>query len=336
MVVRDGDKMRRIILLKIMTLELLLLLAGCSLNSETPPSTSQAIASTMTQTPNVTLIPSETATAAPSAPPSTPTGPPPPLPDLFPSDFLFEASTPECQLPCWQGLRPGYSSRRDFYSVLDAVFGFDGYRPPPNNVLLQELPDGLDVVSHRWQSQETGSLSFFSFAAYFNKESDKLEGLALGWSGRSRFRPYVTMQRVLRELGEPDFVFVSLKVGGLGGYSQVVMEMMIVYSTGLEFYRAEAFPVTEQSQTKDGSIQAVAANLCFGDDDPYVHSSVDLMLPLSHGLKNLSNHQQFVLGSELSRYVSITEITDMNLQQMIVLATQQDNACIRLNLERFR
>jgi hypothetical protein len=267
----------------------------------------------------------------------TPTGPPPSLPEEFPSDFLFGVGASNCVLPCWMGLEVGSSDREQVYSVLDTTLGFAGYRPPPPDHILEHLPDGLDAVSEGWLLEDSsGKSGSFGMAAYFDQETQILEGLAFGWLGNNRFQPNMTIERTLRELGEPAHIFIDISIGGPDDDFHANIEIVILYASGLAFNHFELVPVKELSTSSNGAVLPIATDLCFGDNDPLSTGGVVITTPVNKSLENHSPLQDFLIGGYLAvASIPIEEVADKSLQEITQLAVEQDNACIRLDLEQF-
>jgi hypothetical protein len=125
-------------------LGMLTALAGCAPAQDTPTATPSPIQTThqantvaaleatatstaATTMPTLTPIPGSTPTATVTSGPSSTHTPPVPTPDFlqlpFANNVLFApAADPECQLPCWQGLRVGESNRDDIQAMFELDF----------------------------------------------------------------------------------------------------------------------------------------------------------------------------------------------------------------------
>src|SRR5262245_10832229 len=110
-----NQKLPRLI---IMSSVLLLGVCGCSAPSGATGEKDLTVGPILEPTASATLSfptvekPRPTPTAAPTLQPYLTLPPLPPLDDEFMnSDFIFEASSPDCSLPCWQDLTVGESGR---------------------------------------------------------------------------------------------------------------------------------------------------------------------------------------------------------------------------------
>lgn len=152
---------------------------------------------TATPEPVPTLSPTATATYAP----------PPQLPEAILSNLLFNG-TPDCQLPCWQGLTPGESSSDDIQAVFSEVFGFGEERdvfsgPIPSSI--RQLP-GLDTAVQTWHLAPY----FLEVILYVDEDTSTLTAILIDWSTVGTVLVEVTPQQFLRQLGTPSSMTVLI------------------------------------------------------------------------------------------------------------------------------
>jgi hypothetical protein len=191
---------------------------------------------------NALSIVTPAATQHPTATPSpTPSPTPFPTPDFKQSvvaqnGFLLSSSDdPDCQLPCWQGLQPGVSTREDVQRMFDETFGFynliDVFASQ-NNLeesphFAQPYPAGMNVGGYWWRyKNERGRYAQYAvYAAVDSKTGilrglmfDQVTGAEMPMDDRQPFDPadaypgdfeLPTIQEILQRLGTPDYVFAK-------------------------------------------------------------------------------------------------------------------------------
>ena len=154
-----------------------------------------------------------TATAAPTNTAIPPTATPVPLPafsDLaLPEDFIFEASDPGCELPCWQGLTVNTSTSSDVKLQVQRILGLQDYDVFKYN----QRPSNGNETQLRllWNVEEVGSSFGIEFT--IDGSNDVLRVLKVGWA-YSRFESSVSVERVLQELGIPSLILIGVYPSG--------------------------------------------------------------------------------------------------------------------------
>lgn len=226
--------------------------AGISLTADTQvandatPTTSSI---TSTFSPSATSTPSNTPEPTITLSPTIYATPPAFADTLLQEDVLFGQSiVPDCELPCWYGLRVGESKKSEIQEFFNNILGFNGTRDFFSGtelpVLGEDLPEGYSGTGYTWHAvpdpEQVGSGSI-SVRTYFEDQSYILGGIDLTFE----FTPFarnITPQRVLRELGVPTGMYVSVSdpERSVDGWTSLT----IVYSDGYVFeYQAVYTPL---------------------------------------------------------------------------------------------
>lgn len=178
-----------------LALTILLILTACAAATESPPPTA-VLSNTPPPTATSTDTPVPTITPSPTLSPTTTEILTTPDFEALPiaENFLFApGSDPDCQLPCWQGLRVGESDREDVQRMFREVFGFNGemdypleaypYEDNPYLLLImdytpEDYPE-LIATGHSW-FWENGTI--FDIYLWLHQETDLLAGIYFAYS----------------------------------------------------------------------------------------------------------------------------------------------------------
>lgn len=307
-----------------------------------------------TGTPEVTLapqsaekIPSAATPLSPSAErptlQSTP-GPTPPLPnsighEFFLTDLLLDnRSFPNCELPCWQGLRASVSKYDDVLETFDSVFGFNNtldFSESDNRAIFDGGPfkgeAGVPSVytsGYQWLFDDGPHFAQFSAGAWLDSEDNTLQGLDFFWetADPSILTVHFSLQPILQQMGSPSNVFIEFHpMGAELGEGH----FFIVYESGLVL---EASGVAPMSITSESRI----VDFCLDEkffQNGLTFGRVMLLGPFDSGMDNLSPLQEAVVGQPIERLalIPIEEWFGITLQKFMQAALE-DNACLDLNL----
>lgn len=190
---------------------LALALAGCQPSATTPTSPPE---------PGLSAVP---ATASPA--PTVETGSPTPTIPAYPTpafpeaqvarSFLLSARTPGCDLPCWNNLHIGASTRADvntaFGALLNAHPGYDFFSTVlPDGSFRKDMlvAPGLDSGGNSWALTKLGVTPGSSYYLYAFLEKDKgsLAGIAEVMDSNGYYK-VPTLPDMLQRLGPPDWIY---------------------------------------------------------------------------------------------------------------------------------
>lgn len=293
-----------------------------------PPETTAMAVSTLTQTPTLTETPSATPTVTSTLGPSPTPAPTP----IFGSvrvgnDFLFGNQPEGCRLPCWQGLVTGKSDVHDIQKAFEAAFGFSGMSDlPPESVFEDSGMPGLLVLPQQWTLQYRGEAGVDTFfvAAWVQRDTRILEAIRLNGEG-SQFESYISLQRVMRELGTPSHILVSLGPTEAGVWAN--LELMIIYDEGIAiYYGVRILGVLEQAGGDE------VAELCLGNMPEYPITNVFLTKSIEgNDIETLLSPLRYMgIDSKKiqSRFSTFQEAFGLSLEEVTKLAQERDNACV--------
>lgn len=191
------------------------------------------------------VVPASSATTLSPEPTTIPTlNPALPTPDFTQSEiadqYLLAPSGSGCQLPCWQGLRIGVSTREDVLGVLNSLFDFGGYVDffDDNSVTkldsvsrsLLDVP-GVEGSGYSWVTTET----LFSLLAVVDAETGVLQGLQFRhvtglYTERLPHRYTIrTPREIIEQLGSPAAIYTT-------GQGSWLMAVLLFYEQGIVSY----------------------------------------------------------------------------------------------------
>ncbi len=242
---------------RILILTSLLIFTGCTAATGSPtatPSPSRVPPVTFTPVPTITTSP--TSTISPTASEIIPT------PDLMDSPIvdgvlLSPHPAPDCQLPCWQGLRVGESDRDDIQTMFDEVFGFRGTRAffkDPTLLAPIWIPDvpGTQADGYEWEFTDV----HFDVVTVIDQNSGILQGIRLIYSSQNILN-LSTFQQIIHELGPPDYYFtlpvMDINLAPPG--SSVPIDIILFYNEGM------AFGLTSQGNFQETMVGEQKENL---------------------------------------------------------------------------
>jgi hypothetical protein len=303
------------------------ILDACASGDTTHDSTQEALFTyssasptylTATDAPTLTTEIHFTSTPRPTR---TPTPTPPPLPTAMMEDFLFAGNlTPDCWLPCWNGLRIGQSGRADVQEMFNTALGFTG-----RNLFEEPLPYGYrphlrgqDIMAQYWTSGDP----FWNFGTLYivTEDTGVLQAISFEWLSYFPGRP--TPQRVLRELGAPSHMLVRLESGLIypnqGGFS-----LMMIYQAGMIFIFDGGIWI-DTTITDAGTEGEIEFSL--GENLDIFAGAVRIVGPIDDNLENLTPLQTFFLEGT-NDLVPIQDVFGVSLEEITELA-QQENPCL--------
>jgi hypothetical protein len=341
--VREDDVMRRFPVhysLLVMFIMMMGAVVGCApgasleapiaaVTATAAPSSTATSLPTLTPSPTVTSIP-RTDTPHPTRDPTVPT---PILPASVSEDFFFGGNTPDCQLPCWNGLIVGESDCEDVQAVFVEVFGFDEvYDPfaelPPSYTIpghpehQPNLPPGFAVGGHRWGSENpTYGLDIMPWV---EEETCTLMGLEFRWGRGGSFDPPTQPQHIIQELGMPSQMLILVQMTELADYLSV--RLFTVYENGVVFFQAGHASIITTT-TAEGDADRVA-EFCLDDRGGFGGGEARIVAPLLSD--DWDPIQETFVGGALNdpHFVPIQEAFGINLEELTRIAIEEDNPCI--------
>jgi hypothetical protein len=194
--------------------------------------------------PAPTTDPTLDAAAEPTASPqpaltSTPlkaTALPPPTP-IFPANqvahslVLSTGHSPDCELPCWHGLRVGESTQADVKRVFGEVLKSEVF---DFSASLVEVPSRYQriantfTVGHSWQfPREQGGQGAYDLYGVFDNDTDQLIGIIDNMASYNTY-PLPSLPEVVSSLGTPQWIY--------GGVSASAFQINMFYRQGIAVY----------------------------------------------------------------------------------------------------
>ncbi len=323
---------------------LLILITGCSSEltaistSPGPPAQDATRISTDPSPPLATSTPTprELGTAGTSSSPdaqeitSTPT-----LPSWMSSDFLFGRSSPDCQLPCWNGLIVGESSADKVQAFFDEELGFnrtqDFTEEPSDDALYTRLygVDHLDVNGYRWvlRTPPGYERERLDLLVWLDEETAILRGSMFLWNARleNDLDQHLTPGIILRQLGTPDYVFVTFYE--TIDTTQGVMSLLMIYNWGFSYRGDVNVPIS-------WSADSLTFEFCLGGEQwggsfNAGPRQITITEPLPGDIHHLSPLQERLFGDSLDvegfRYLD--DFFDLTPSQLAESTAQDQSSC---------
>lgn len=285
-------------------------------------------------TPTPSPIPTVEPTLIPTLDPGLPT------PDFMQSaiadGYILATSGLDCQLPCWQGLQVGTSTRQDVLDVFNALFGFGSYvdffdvnvaqRDGYSKALLY-IP-GMDGGGYMWMSQET----IFALFAVVDKKTNVLKGLLFqhstglyyeGWPHRYAIR---TPQQLIKQLGTPSAIYTRTQ-------SDPLMGVMLFFEEGIVSHSLLDIKIGQRSiegQTKN------YAEFCLDDQawsatdiilEPF-ESNPDVPIPSNNVSENW-----VIQYMELTGLYPVEDTLSLTIEEFVAIS-QSNHPCIDLDYDQ--
>jgi len=248
------------------------------------------------------------------------------LPDSVEDNFLLGGNSPDCQLPCWNGLLIGESDQEDIQTTFDHVFGFNGafdlFAEPPSSYLpAARVPEGFGFGGYLWS--DSVNLSSLRTFLLVDETTHILQGMEFSVGGSSHhFNPDMSLRPILRELGAPSHLLVDLSPRE-GGGCYYKFDIVVVYEEGISFILYGGISV---------DVEAQRADYCLGDE--FSAERVDITEPLQNGLRNLSPLQESLIDfTQDSRFAPSEEVLGLTAEEITALAMQDEDVCITIQLE---
>jgi hypothetical protein len=314
-----------------LTLANMLVLTACSGNTEIEPVLT-AEPTNMQIEVTVIVEPTEAITIPASLTPTDElTGTPATVfltPDFSPiaPGFLL-AETPDCQLPCWQGLRVGISNRKDVQAMFDTVFGFDGQIDvfQENRQLLDSYElYGTEAGGHLWWVPEISEEpEGANFGLYFlvDKQSGILQGIQIVNApfNTHAYETY-TPQQVLQRLGEPSAAYIWPAIRG-------TIQLLLIYEEqGIASYMITQ-PIDEVFWTQDYPFSL--ATYCL--DEQVILANSYITEPIAGVSEEELSPIQYVWFGERITLLRPIEIVGLTKTDLYLLATQAATPCIEID-----
>ncbi len=243
----------------------------------------------------------------------------PALPGEFLDHLFFEQGISDCQLPCWKGLEIGVSTIADLQDVFDRELGFSGYfYPLPQGRV--EAP-GYDRVGHDWNVDNSAD-SYFAILAWYKQGSNVLQGLDFFWGTDSQFQSNMSPQRVMQQLGEPDYFLASFELGGQGKNIHLTTAMLMIYKIGVSFYYSGNIPV----QMSEDNVTPLSAQFCLNDD---FSKNAGIRQPFPDDFDDLSSLQEMALAGR-EQLTPIEDILLVSVSELASRAMTEENPCFTI------
>ena len=313
---------------------LVLLIAGCrpasapTLTSPPPPTVTPRPTFTQRATPTSTVTPTTNPSPTPEPTPiPTPGVPPTRVPleatRLNQDIFFGESAVANCELPCWNGLTVGQSGEDDIEAFFKNVIGLD--EPPraveisPSDIL--DLPDTYSRRTYEWmplydsEDEEGGD---FGLTLYYYRSPATLAGIRIN----SMYGPFdrgMTPQRVLRELGTPSDIHMSVSdpERSIDGFTS----LYILYSEGYIF----RYLTYITFNLVDGGVQ-------FCLDDYHWNNDYDLYTVSAYIVEPFTEIPPFIQafyhgGFTFEESNTMSAIFGVSLEEVTDMVTENDWAC---------
>jgi hypothetical protein len=245
------------------------------------------------------------------------------------NDFLFGNQPEGCELPCWQELVVGQSNINDVQSMFNTAFGLD------DGLTFHKDPESEFVYArHEWEfAPDKHRNEGFSFVVVLNPSNHILEGIEL-WAKSPRFEVYAAPQYILRKLGTPSHMLVSIERSTLRDWG-IALLVMIYDNKGISI---EYLGVPLSIRVADGGMPDVA-KMCLGASPPnrmYDDIIVYFTEPIASDLTNLSPIQESWLGQSIKThtpsYKTFEEVFSLSPEEVTTLAQRQENLCLEVEL----
>ena len=300
--------------------------AGISLTADTQvandatPTTSSitstyspSATSTPLSTPEPTIILSPTIYATPPAFADT----------LLQEDVLFGPGiVPDCELPCWNGLRVGSSTVQDVINVYVEIIGYENA-----TMLFAGEPNETSGLIHHgdiWRIEEDPLVSL-GMTVWIDSSSRTLQGISFRVHG-TKFKKYITPALIISELGPPEAVYVKYEESG--EVPKGVVRLAMLYATkGMVFNL-----MTTSGRNVNGLI-----DICFADEHwinegfPYGSTDVQIIEPFDEYVTPTALQQTFAMGWTDSSFKPLDELTRMPIEDLAVLI--QNGECVHIQLD---
>ena len=290
---------------------------------------------TATQAPTHTITATQTTTLSPSAalipsPTITPTDVPTlstnRLPDSVENEFFFGGNSPECQLPCWNGLIIGESGQENIQAVFDEVLGVNGMvdlfaEPPASYVPDAYAPEGFDIVGYRWSNRV--SLDYLEILLYVEEESHILRGMSFDWGTSGLFDPHISLGTILRELGPPSQLLMDLSMTEAAYYEG--FDITVVYEEeGIAFFLYAGLDV---------DVETGLADYCLEDE---FDTRAFITEPVQSGFRDMTPPQESMLGfiSGNDRLEPSEGVIGLTAEELTALAMQEEDPCATITVRR--
>ncbi len=312
----------------------LLIFTACAAATVEP--VAPTAAPTNTLQPSPTLSPDPTLTAVPSPSPTIPQpilSPFPTIPLTTPTpdfmdthivnEYLFAPSVdPDCQLPCWQGLRIGESTKEDVVRMFDEVLDIREGLKLSTDESITRIP-GTELIWYWWDIRDTeGNLDgWFTLKTILDDETDILQCIDIVTAPYEMYE-IQTPQQVIRELGRPSAIYVD-------NTSFYLMNLMLLYDEGIVSLSTTAISIDEQP-IGEHTVEVVT-NYCLNEiplsREVIIVESVNDITAAS--LTPILN--AWVGEDLLEALVPIEDALGLTEEAFVKIALDDENPCIALD-----
>lgn len=274
----------------------------------------------------------ETAPASPTLTATTYQAPSPP-PDIgLPREFLFEQQTPTCELPCWHDLRIGDSNPERIQSTFETVFHINKDLFSESSLEQGEVFEDVPGLTFASWGETVSQEPFqrFEVDVWITEEGHILQGISF----RSRYEPYnttLTLERVIQELGNPDYLYASIGDIGLTDYASIIL--LPVYTRGIAFMITMYVPIL----SREGD--SIEIEYCL--DSPYPRTDSDTaflsiftyayLVASFQNIDNLDTLQGYLIGSEIESHEMepFENSFGINIEQLQALIQDDNTLCLQ-------
>lgn len=226
----------------------------------------------------------------------------------FNEDFFFDGFSKDCQLPCWNGLEPEISETQDLLRLLDSL-GWDG------DIEESSLSSPYQkwFITQQFEFDGTADRPLRTGLTVAGVTEDEiLRGLQIVWSndGVASMSP----MRILEAFGVPSEVYIvpDLMHGFVIWFAYEELNTHFLYLLFIEYSSPQ--------------------ELCF-DTESWLYTGPLLSIFILNAEDEDLRSATLETGFALHDFVSISEITNMDIDHLTDLILESDNPCIEVEDE---
>jgi hypothetical protein len=262
-------------------------------------------------TPTPTPLPAETPTVDPSATLIFPES------DVANSLILSTGSSPDCQLPCWHGLRVGISERSSiehvFRELLGASEDYDFFvnRLNEGSSIAEFLDVPVNYVGgYNWHLPrlEGGQASYYLYAE-FSQDTNILTGIIESASTYGVF-DVPSLPEVINRLGQPQWIY--------GAPTTSAFSIILFYERGITVY----INIAQEKPTE------VMPTVCFDTEPSTI--SIALVDPYTSLDEASLSPIQKAWGAPTDPTLFIDEILGMSTEEFTAFVVG-DSPCLKVS-----
>lgn len=264
-----------------------------------------------------------TSTRIPSPRDLTPSGTPllPESPGIFSetADRLLFVETPDCLLPCWYGLEVGTSKADDIAPAFRTALDL----PEDYTFMQTAWGEQSAILEEHWSLPEDPESGIgppaVAIQGYYHTETNTLYSLTFQWF--SFYKNPTTPQRIMDELGEPDFVLVQFV--GVAGERLTLKTMLAYAQKGIKIYLQVSLPLAETPSTEP------LAQWCLDGSRGYLEESVHISVSAPDEVQDLDN-----LFGQLERWYSVEDVFGVSPEDLNQRAGVGHDVCLDIDETR--